>query len=149
MGFLMKTVGFWKLASHKEGIRPRRPWRITSKKLSIVFLESEESDDLPRLRDARHLIRDYRKATKDTVGTLDLMLHYVETGTEFTNTYGDINEPFYNSLESVLNDFCEGIFKSSDPEQSYGQFNKRLVALKKGSIRNWLGLRRYRSRDFR
>jgi hypothetical protein len=59
------------------------------------------------------------------------MLHYVETGTEFTNTYGDINEPFYNSLESVLNDFCEAIFKSSDPEQSYGQFNKRLVALKK------------------
>jgi hypothetical protein len=96
------------------------------------FGERGIGDDLPRLRDARHLIRDYRKATEDTVGTLDLMLHYVETGTEFTNTYGDINEPFYNSLESVLNDFCEGIFKSSDPEQSYGQFNKRLVALKKG-----------------
>ena len=95
------------------------------------FGERGISDDLPKLRDARRLIRDYWKATKDSSGTLDLMLHYVETSTEFTNTYGDINERFYNRLESVLNDFCEGIFKSSDPEQSYGQFNKRLVALKK------------------
>src|SRR5512147_375445 len=62
------------------------------------FGERGISNDLPRLRDARRLIRDYRKATKDAVGTLDLMLHYVEVGTEFTNTYGDIDEPFYNSL---------------------------------------------------
>jgi len=98
------------------------------------FGERGISDDLPKLRDARCLIRDYRKARKDTVGTLDLMLHYVETGTEFTNTYGDINEPFYNSLESVLSDFCEGIFKSPDPDQSYEQFNKRMVALKKAAF---------------
>jgi hypothetical protein len=97
------------------------------------FGERGISDDLPRLRDARRLIRDYRKATKDTVGTLDLMLHYVETGTEFTNTYGDTNEPFYTSLESVLNDFCESIFKLFNPEQSYRQFNTRLVALRKAA----------------
>ncbi len=71
------------------------------------------SDDLPRLRDARRLIQSYRKATKDNLGTLDLMLHYVETGTEFTNTYGDIDEPFYNSLVSMLTEFCEGLFNSS------------------------------------
>jgi hypothetical protein len=107
---------------------------LTEYKQEIIYCffgERGISDDLPRLRDARRLIRNYRKATKDTIGTLDLMLHYVETGTEFTNTYGDINELFYNSLESVLNDFCEGIFKSSDPEQAYVQFNKRLVVLKK------------------
>jgi hypothetical protein len=95
------------------------------------FGERGISDDLPKLRVARRLIRDYRKATQDTVGTLDLMLHYVETGTEFTNTYGDINEPFYNSLESVLVDFCEGIFKSPDPKQAYAKFYKRLAALKR------------------
>jgi hypothetical protein len=95
------------------------------------FGERGISGDLPRLWDARRLIRDYRKATKDTVGMLDLILHYVETGTEFTNTYSDINEPFYNSLEFVLVEFCEGIFKTSDPEQAYVHFNKRLIALKK------------------
>ena len=88
---------------------------------------------MPRLKDARRLIREYQKATRDISGTLDLMLHYVETGTEFTNKYGDINEPFYNSLESVLQDFCEGILKTNDPEQIYVQFDKRLVALKKAS----------------
>lgn len=96
----------------------------------FFFGERGISNDLPRLRDARRLIRDYRKATKDTLGTLDLMLHFVETGTEFTNTYGDINEQFYNSLKSVLYNFCEDIFKSPDPEQAYGQFNKRLNALR-------------------
>lgn len=95
------------------------------------FGERGINDGLPRLRDARRLIRDYRKATKNIGGTLDLMLHYVETGTEFTNTYGDINASFYSSLESVLVNFCEGIPKSSDPEQAYEQFNQRLVALKK------------------
>jgi hypothetical protein len=101
--------------------------------IHCFFGERGISDDLPRLRDARRLIRNYHKATKDSSGALDLMLHYVETGTEFTNTYGDINEPFYNSLESVLVDFCEGIFKSPDPEQAYVQFNKRLVALKRAA----------------
>jgi hypothetical protein len=109
---------------------------LTEYKQEIIYCffgERGISDDLPRLRDARRLIRNYRKATKDTTGTLDLMLHYVETGTEFTNTYGDINELFYNSLESVLVNFCEGIFKSPDPEQAYVQFNKRLVALKRAA----------------
>jgi len=30
------------------------------------------------------------------------MLTYVENGTQFTREYGDIDEPFYNSLDSVL-----------------------------------------------
>jgi hypothetical protein len=97
--------------------------------IHCFFGERGISDDLPRLRDARRLIRNYQLATKDSSGALDLLLHYVETGTEFTNTYGDINEPFYNSLESVLVDFCEGIFKSPDPEQAYAKFYKRLAAL--------------------
>jgi hypothetical protein len=41
------------------------------------------------LRSARRTIRDYRKATSDLAGTVDLMLTYVESGTEFTNRFGD------------------------------------------------------------
>ena len=51
------------------------------------------------LRSARRAIRDYRKATSDLAGTVDLMLTYVESGTEFTNQFGDISESFYDSLE--------------------------------------------------
>jgi hypothetical protein len=35
---------------------------------------------------------------------IDFTLYYVECGTEFTNTFGDINEPFYNSMCSVFGD---------------------------------------------
>ncbi len=42
------------------------------------------------------------------MGLLDLLLFYVETGTRFTNDYGDIDERFYISLESVLDDFANG-----------------------------------------
>ena len=31
----------------------------------------------------------------------DLLLVYVETGVRFTNTYGDIDEAFYTSLENT------------------------------------------------
>ena len=97
------------------------------------FGKRDIPDESPRLRDARSLIREYRKATKDTLGTLDLMLHYVETGTELTNVYGDIDEPFYNSLISMLNQFYEGIFDLPDPEQAYEKFDSRLVDLKNAS----------------
>jgi hypothetical protein len=91
------------------------------------------SDDLPRLREARKLVRVYQKASKDLPGTLDLKLHYVETGTEFTNTYGDIDESFYGSLESVLADFCEDILQAPDPEQVYARFAGRLIALERAT----------------
>lgn len=60
-----------------------------------------------KLAEARKAIRDYRKATGNLTGTIDLMLTYVENGTKFTHEFGDINDAFYNSLESVLNEMAE------------------------------------------
>ena len=57
-----------------------------------------------KLAEARKAIRDYRKATGNVAGTIDLLLTYVENGTEFTQQFGDINEAYYNSLESALNE---------------------------------------------
>jgi hypothetical protein len=50
----------------------------------------------------RKAISDYQKATKDPIGTLDLMTYYVECGTQFTVDYGDIDEGFYESLEAMF-----------------------------------------------
>jgi hypothetical protein len=55
-----------------------------------------------KLAEARKAIRDYRTATGNVAGTIELMLTFVEDGTAFTCEYGDINEAYYNSLESVL-----------------------------------------------
>ena len=78
------------------------------------------------LRLARQAINDYRRATSDIAGTLDLMLTYVEQGTRFTNEYGDIEESFYNSMESVLGEAAK--LASSQPEL-YLQFQDRLKGL--------------------
>jgi hypothetical protein len=64
-------------------------------------------DDRVRLSDARRAIGKYRKATSDTEGTLELMLRYVECGTAFTANYGDMEETFYSSLESMFNDILD------------------------------------------
>ena len=80
------------------------------------------------LRSARRAIRDYRNATSDLAGTVDLMLTYVESGTEFTNQFGDINEPFYNSLESVLDEMV-GLLRTTEGVALYPRFQDRMNRL--------------------
>jgi len=60
-----------------------------------------------RLGDARKAIRAYRKATSDLAGTAELMLVFVESGTDCGRTYGVDYESFYTSLESMLDDLLE------------------------------------------
>jgi hypothetical protein len=50
---------------------------------------------------ARKAVSDYKKVSTSKYGVADIMLYYVEMGVQFTNTYGDIDEPFYNSMESM------------------------------------------------
>ena len=52
-----------------------------------------------RLSVARKAVTDAQKLGFPPEAMADLMLFYVETGVEFTNDYGDIDEPFYNSME--------------------------------------------------
>ena len=80
-----------------------------------------------KLAEARKAIRDYQKATGNLVGGIDLRLTYVENGTEFTREFGDINESFYNSLESVLNEMVRLLLRES-PE-SYPRFRERIQRL--------------------
>ena len=53
---------------------------------------------------ARKAISDYRKAAGDPEGLAELMLFYAECGVNFTIEFGDIDEPFYNSVESMFSD---------------------------------------------
>jgi hypothetical protein len=77
----------------------------------------------PNMLVASRLITGYRQATGDLLGTLDLMLAFVEAGTRFTSEFGDINEPFYAGLELMLADFRElllahpGLYEEGDLPQ--------------------------------
>jgi hypothetical protein len=80
-----------------------------------------------KLAEARKAIRDYRKATGNIAGTLDLMLTYVENGTEFTREFGDINEAYYNSLESVMDEMAGLLCKEG--AELYPRFRERIRRL--------------------
>ncbi|MGF7139805.1 DUF6155 family protein [Roseimarinus sediminis] len=54
-----------------------------------------------RLSVARKAVSEAKKLGLPDEAMADLMLFYVETGVEFTNDYGDINESFYSSMETM------------------------------------------------
>ncbi len=56
---------------------------------------------------ARKALDDFKKACADPVRVIDFMLFYVEQGVICTNSYGDINAPFYESLLSVYRSAAE------------------------------------------
>jgi hypothetical protein len=80
-----------------------------------------------KLGEARKAIRDYRKATGNLAGTLELMLTYVENGTRFACEYGCDDEALYNSLDSVLAELAR-LLVSEVPEL-YPRFEERLQQL--------------------
>ena len=63
----------------------------------------------PKLREARKEVNGFKKLSPPPESLADVMLHYVECGVQFTNNYGDINEPFYNSVAGMFHDAGEFI----------------------------------------
>jgi len=81
-----------------------------------------------KLAEARRAIRDYRKATADLAGTIDLMLTFVEYGTEFTLEFGGINEAFYHSLDAVLDEMVKLL--RTEGWDLYPRFRERILSLR-------------------
>lgn len=69
-----------------------------------------------RLSVARKALNDFKKASRDPLLTIDLMLFYVEQGVICTNTYGDINESFYRSLVSAYHSAAQLAMEIKDPD---------------------------------
>jgi hypothetical protein len=57
-----------------------------------------------RLRDATATIRQYARATGDVAGTIDLMLEFVEAGTEQAADLGYGDDAYFTSLERNVNE---------------------------------------------
>ena len=78
-----------------------------------------------KLEEARKAIRDYRKATGNLPGTAELLMTYVENGTRFTHDYGDMDERFYDSVESALDELA--VLLRGEARGMYPQFRSRLA----------------------
>lgn len=89
----------------------------------------EDGEDGLSLTVAKKAIRDYRMATGNLAGTAELLLTYVECGVKYTYMYGDIDQQFYSSIESVLGDLAEML--CDDVPECYSRFRARLVCLPK------------------
>ncbi len=97
------------------------------KKMEDVFFPASMNKPLS-LKNAKALITDFKKNGSLEM-TLDLMLHYVECGNEFTNTYGDIDDQFYGSLCSVFRRFIDEL-NTKGTESMYRAFEERIDNLK-------------------
>ena len=104
---------------------------------NYVYKETRGFPQVPRFREAKKVISEYRKSTGDLRGTLDLMLLYVERGHAFTNDFGDIDEPFYDALINMLERFAVELRRSPAKYELYEEFRPRLMAIRGTSDIGW------------
>lgn len=88
----------------------------------------EHGDGKLRLKAAKNAISEFGKLTGDVKRSLELKLIYVENGVRFTLTYGDMDERFYNSMESVYADIINQVNKDETGEL-FEEFEERLEAI--------------------
>jgi len=85
-----------------------------------------------RISVAERAINDYSNVSGDFVGTLDLMLTYVEEGVQFARIFGVISDEFYDSVEGMLERFCE-LLKTEEGQKYYPLFRERLLKASRDS----------------
>lgn len=77
------------------------PLKSYKKRIDEALYPDVMSRQPIRIGAARRAVTEYKKAAGDLPGVLELMMYYVERGTACTADYGDIDEAFYSSLESM------------------------------------------------
>ena len=108
---------------YRSRVNPGESQKLGDKYKSIIEDEffPEVGFGKGRLSVARKAVSDYKKVTTSKLGIADVMLYYVEIGVKYTVEYGDINEAFYNSMESMYS----GAVKYIDQHGMQEQFEER------------------------
>jgi hypothetical protein len=99
---LSKTFGSVK-DYYQIKLSPQKELLISEKYKKIIQNEFFPTRGIgkARLSVAKKAIVDFIKVSETPTSVVDIMLFYVEQGVKFTNAYGDINEPFYESMEKM------------------------------------------------
>jgi hypothetical protein len=79
-----------------------------------------------RLSVARKAVSDYRRVSRSKASLGDVMLYYVEIGVEYTNSYGDIDEAFYESMGKMYKWAVE-LVVGNELEELYERRCRRIV----------------------
>lgn len=117
------------LDSDEDAVR-----KVYEEKIRKVFFPKRPSlaRDFPRYSDARKVITKYKKVSVTKESVILLMLFYVEMGCKFTQTYGDIDEPFYNSMESMFAAAVKEIVKY-DLQEEFEIYCQEIVNMASGT----------------
>ena len=86
-----------------------------------------------RIAEAERLIRNFRLSTRDDVGTTDLMLAFVEAGTEQAADLGYGDEKYFAALLRALESVVNAL--PSLPSESRSSVEERLRGLRKPASR--------------
>lgn len=83
---------------------------------------------------AKRAISDFKRICREPEPLLELMVSYVERGIELENTYGDLYEAFYASMEGMFNDVVTILNRNPS---LIPQYNPRLAKIVKESTSGW------------
>ncbi|MCD8023294.1 MAG: DUF6155 family protein [Lachnospiraceae bacterium] len=92
------------------------------KKLSRCFAFSNPYS--PDMKTGRKIVSEVEKLASPRIAS-GVILRFVEMGTDFTNTYGDINESFYNTLISAFSRFVN-VINAETTDALYEEFEERI-----------------------
>jgi hypothetical protein len=101
-----------------------KPYKKTIQEALAPAVIHGEDLDVARGQKA---INDYKKASHDPIGTLDLMVHYVECRTQFAVGYSYGDEEFFESLDATFTQVVTTLQQSD--QGTVGRFLPRLEAI--------------------
>ncbi|HII02603.1 TPA: hypothetical protein HA351_13480 [Methanosarcinaceae archaeon] len=102
--------------------------QLLEKHRKIIKKEFPPENESGKIRHAlaERAISDYSNASGDFMGTLDLMLTYVEGGVRYAGIFGAADDEFSDNIEGMLDRFCEHL-KTEEGQKYYPLFRERLV----------------------
>ncbi|VAW48267.1 hypothetical protein MNBD_GAMMA04-1009 [hydrothermal vent metagenome] len=86
----------------------------------------KRGDGKGRLSVAKKAISEFKKVSSNKEFIAELMIFYVEIGVRYTNEYGDIDEPFYCSMEGMYEKSL-GYMKKNNLLELFGERAEKVV----------------------
>jgi len=110
-------------------IYPQSEAEIAEQQKAIIRHEFFPQRGFAQLRysAAKKAISNFKKTAVTPLLVADLMLFYVEMGVSFTQQYGDIDEAFYMSIESMYEKALKYAFLHKLEHDLQGRFKKAVT----------------------
>ncbi|MEI7473357.1 MAG: hypothetical protein WCK67_01145 [bacterium] len=100
------------------------------KKIIKAFMTDKEPPELPKIKEGMSAISDYKSATKDLAGTIDLIITYSEHAIKYSNELCYDEEDLENSVYDLMQEMKDIILENK-AERYLESFSDELLKLHK------------------